>query len=284
MAAARERTARELAESRAAFAQELEAKNTRLTQEVMERRRAEQDLEAFAFRVSHDLRAPLRSIREFSRRVLRRSEDVLAPRELDFLQRVVDSSDHMTDLVEALLQFSRMSRKPLEVGRVDVSAVAWEVAEELLQDRAPDAPEVAVEVEPGLVVEADPRLLRIVLVNLLSNAVKYSSEATQPRVVVTTPAETDPDVIEVRDNGAGFEPEAAARIFGAFERAHSQSEFEGIGIGLATVQRILERHGGWISAEGRPGVGATFRFRTRPIESSPYTVSNPFRTKKEASP
>lgn len=175
----------------------------------------------------------------------------------------------MSRLVEDLLQFAHASRQELRRQRMDLSALAEEVVGEL-RNAAPQRT-VRFVCAPGLTVSGDPRLLRVVLVNLLGNAWKYTSKATMPRVELGQSAGAGEPTFFVRDNGAGFDMHYADRLFGAFQRLHSLAEFEGSGVGLATVQRIIHRHGGKIWAEARVNAGATFHFTLpdQPVPSAP---------------
>jgi PAS domain S-box-containing protein len=216
------------------------------------------ELEAFAYSVSHDLRAPLRAIDGFSQALLEDYGERMDETGLDYLRRVRAAAQRMAALIDDLLQLSRVSRSQLQPVAVDLSRQA----EEILTGLQEQHPERKVEwsVQPGLKAMADPGLLRTVLENLLGNAWKYTARTAAARIEFggeTTPSGT---VFHVRDNGAGFDMRYADKLFGAFQRLHHPSEFEGTGIGLATVQRIIHRHGGRIWAHARPGEGATFWF------------------------
>lgn len=217
---------------------------------------ANQELEAFAYSVSHDLRAPLRSIDGFSRLLQERYRDLIDASGMDYLQRIRNASARMSELIDALLTMSRVSRTELRVATVDLSTMAGEIAAEL---RSGDpGRSVAFEIEPGLAVSGDPTLLRNLMDNLLGNAWKFTAGTAEARIEVGRTAEGE---VFVRDNGAGFEPEYAAKLFRPFQRLHSQEQYPGHGIGLASVRRIAERHGGSVRAEGSPGRGATFYVR-----------------------
>lgn len=222
------------------------------------------ELEAFSYSVSHDLRAPLRSIRGFSEVLLERYSEQLDARGQEFLRRACESSQHMDRLIEDLLKLSRVSRAELQQQLVDLSALAANITEELVQthDNRP-----AVSISPRLKARGDERFLRIVLENLLRNAWKFSSKKPQPSVEFGFVAEPQPAFF-VRDNGAGFDMAYASRLFGVFQRLHSASDFPGTGVGLATVQRIINRHGGRVWAEATPGQGATFYFTLPSDEQS----------------
>lgn len=212
---------------------------------------AHEELETFSYSVSHDLRAPLRAIDGFSRELQSEYEHSLDERGQHYLRRVRLATQRMSLLIDDLLNLSRLSRRPLRRSSVDVSAMANEIAGEL---RERGGARVAFDVAPTLTATADPHLLRIVLENVIGNAVKFSSKRDGARVEVFDAGRGE---IAVRDNGAGFDPRYAGKMFAPFQRLHP-NEFEGTGIGLALVQRIVRRHGGSIRAESSPGSGATF--------------------------
>ena len=246
------RAAREVAESRAVLVAELERKN--------------KELEAFSYSVSHDLRAPLRSIDGFSHALLQDYSRVLDAKGLDYLSRVRASARRMGELIDDLLELSRVGRAELLRSPVDLSAVARTV----LSDLAKREPERSVEVvvADSQPAEADGRLLRAVLENLLGNAWKFTAKTAAARIEFRcTHAAGGETVYSVRDNGAGFSMEYAAKLFRPFQRLHSEADFPGTGIGLATVHRIIDRHGGRVWAESSAGAGATILFTlplTRP--------------------
>jgi light-regulated signal transduction histidine kinase (bacteriophytochrome) len=236
--------ARELADTRAALLADLQQKN--------------QELESFSYSVSHDLRTPLRSIAGFAQILL----DDYAP-DLDaegrrHLERVRAATIHMGALIDGLLALSQVGRAELQLARVDLSRAAVAVAAEL-QRRDPQRT-AAIEIEPHLEAQADLRLARVVLDNLLGNAWKFTAKTPAPRIQVGAETREGERVFFVRDNGAGFDMQYAANLFAPFRRLHRQSEFPGTGIGLATVQRVVQRHGGRIWAESREGQGASFFF------------------------
>ncbi len=237
------------------LSEELERRVQERTQEL---RAANADLEAFSYSVSHDLRAPLRAIDGFSRVLLSRYADRLDADGRHALERVRAGSERMAVLIDAMLGLSRLGRRPLELGDVDLSALAAEVVEEL---RAGE-PERDVEVliEPDVSAVGDKELLRVVLQNLLGNAFKFTSQQPHARVQFGRTEHASQAAIFVRDNGVGFDMNYADRLFRPFDRLHSESEFSGTGIGLATVQRVIARHGGRVWAQGAIGDGATFYF------------------------
>jgi len=250
--AAEERAARELAETRAALADQLAKANAELSA-------ANRELEAFSYSVSHDLRAPLRTITSFSAALEEDAGGTLDPQCRDHLQRIVKATYRMGDLIEGLLALSRISKSGIRKVRVDLSALACELVDEL-RARHPER-RVEVAIASGLEANADPRLARALLDNLLGNAWKFTSQRAQARIDVGTTSEhpNDERIFFVRDNGAGFDMSFAQKLFIPFQRLHG-TEFPGTGIGLATVQRIIERHSGRIWAESAVGQGATIYF------------------------
>jgi signal transduction histidine kinase len=176
----------------------------------------------------------------------------------DYLARIRAAASRMAELIDDLLELSRTTRASIEATDVDVSAMARSIVAGLR--RAPGGGADVV-IEAGITVWADPRLLRVALENLLGNAWKFTRKTPAPRIEVAVETDERGTAIVVRDNGAGFDPVYASKLFGVFQRLHAPSEFEGTGIGLATVQRIAHKHGGTIEAEGAPGLGATFRLR-----------------------
>jgi PAS domain S-box-containing protein len=239
--------------------QRLRGFNVELERKVAERTAeldaANQELESFSYSVSHDLRAPLRAIEGFSRLLEERHGAGFGDEARGYLARVRAASRRMGQLIDDLLAFSRLGRAALHRRTVDLSALARVVASEL----EAGAPERRVEwrIAPGLAAHADPGLMRVVLENLLGNAWKYTGKSPQP--VVEFAADGLGGFV-VSDNGAGFEPTHAEGIFRPFRRLHAEQEFEGSGIGLATVKRIVERHGGHVRAEGAAGAGARLYF------------------------
>jgi light-regulated signal transduction histidine kinase (bacteriophytochrome) len=208
--------------------------------------------------VSHDLRAPLRAIDGFSKALLTDYTPKLDERGVHFLVRVRSATQRMSELIDDMLQLAKVTRRPLERSEVDVTKAAQGVANELAR-RNPDR-HVRFTVEPDLQAAADPHLLAIVFENLLGNAWKFTGNRPEARVEVGRTSLENEQAFFVRDNGAGFDPAYASKLFGPFQRLHDESQFEGTGIGLATVKRIIARHGGHVSAEGVEGVGATFYF------------------------
>jgi signal transduction histidine kinase len=223
---------------------------------------ARQELETFSYSVSHDLRTPLRGVDGFSQLLLDDYGDRLDAEGADYLRRIRAAARRMSDLIDGLLELARVTRLEIARETVDVSALATSIVEELRT--ADPAREVTVEIVPDLRARGDQRLVRLVLQNLVGNAWKFTRRTAAARIEVGAVARGDHVAYFVRDNGAGFEMEHAERLFAPFQRLHSESEFPGTGIGLATVQRIVTRHGGRIWAEAAPGAGATFWFTLAP--------------------
>ncbi len=237
-------SARELAEARAAFVEELERKNS--------------ELEAFSYSVSHDLRAPLRSIEGFSRLLLEDHSANLDEKGQDYLRRVCESAQHMSELIDDLLSLSQVGRAELRRERIDLSGIASAVLEEL--KRKDPNRRAELRIKENLLAEADSRLMRVAFDNLLGNAWKFTAKVPEARIEVGTEQKEGVEVFFIRDNGAGFDMSYAESLFRPFQRLHAESEFPGTGIGLATVQRIIERHGGRIWAQGAVNEGAVFYF------------------------
>lgn len=215
-----------------------------------------QELEAFSYSVSHDLRAPLRHIAGFSS-LLSRSATSLQPAERRYLDTIVEAAQRMGQLIDDLLAFSRVSRLPLTMTSVDLGQVVEEAQREVADDEGPPVEWHIAELPS---VEGDRALLRLVMINLLSNALKYSSTRPARRIEIGAERADGEVSIYVRDNGVGFDMEYAPKLFGVFQRLHRPEEFSGTGIGLANVRRIIQRHGGRTWAEGAVDQGATFWF------------------------
>jgi light-regulated signal transduction histidine kinase (bacteriophytochrome) len=219
---------------------------------------AVRELEAFSYSVSHDLRAPLRTISAFTQALAEDLRYQLDDKARDHLRRVLAAAARMNDLIDALLELSRISRSPLGRHAVDLSAVATAVVDELR--RRDVSRKLGATVETGLTAEADGRLVRILFDNLVGNAWKFTAKTDHPHVHIGAERHGNETVFYVRDNGAGFDMAFADRLFTPFQRLHGEREYAGTGIGLATVKRIVERHGGRIWAESTPGEGASFYF------------------------
>lgn len=262
---------------------ELETSNRRLAVEIAERRRSEQEiarlnreledrvhqrtaqlesanreLEAFCSAVSHDLRAPLRGIDGFSQALLEDCARSIPEEGHRYLAKIRAGVQRMAQLIEDLLNLSRVSRDALDRGVVDLADMSRQIINEL-QQREP-ARRIETSISCGMTAQADPRLLRAALENLIANAWKFTSQTRAPRIEVGVLRDGGQETFFVRDNGAGFDMAYADKLFGAFQRLHTAQEFPGTGIGLATVQRIVQRHGGRIWADSQVGKGAVFFF------------------------
>jgi signal transduction histidine kinase len=224
---------------------------------IEELTRANRELDAFSYSVSHDLRAPLRAIRGFSQLLAEEYAAVLDSQGQGYVDRICNSVQHMSTLIDALLEFARIGRVTPNVEDVDLSALAAAVVADLR--RADLGRAVQVDIGAGLVVRGDRRLLSVVLVNLIGNAWKFTSRCGDARVVFGRQPGAD-SAFFVRDNGAGFDMKYVEKLFGVFQRLHRAEDFEGTGVGLSMVKRIIERHGGRIWADAKPGEGATFYF------------------------
>jgi len=219
---------------------------------------ANAELEAFSYSVSHDLRAPLRAIDGFSHALVEDHGERLEPSATEYLRRIVAATRRMSDLIDGLLDLSRVSRAEMRWQQVDLSAMAREVAEGL--QRSEPQRRVQWDIAEALAARGDPRLLRVVLDNLIGNAWKFTGGKQTARIQIGLRPDGESRVYFVADDGAGFDMAYAGKLFGAFQRLHADREFEGTGIGLATVRRAISRHGGRIWAEAAEGRGATFLF------------------------
>lgn len=217
-----------------------------------------QEIEAFSYSVSHDLRGPLRSMDGFSLALLEDYGDKLDDEAKDSLQRIRAASQRMGRLIDELLGLSRVTRAELNLKAVNLSEIAREIADSLDQQQPPRA--VKWDIEEGMTVHADKALIQIAMQNLMENAWKFTGKTDQPMVHIGSLKRDGKKECFVADNGVGFDMAYADRLFGAFQRLHHESEFSGTGIGLAIVQRIFRRHEGAIRVQAKPGLGATFFF------------------------
>jgi light-regulated signal transduction histidine kinase (bacteriophytochrome) len=233
----------------------MEAEVFRRAQEIQA---ANQELEAFSYSVSHDLRAPLRSIDGFSQALVEDYAARLDEHGREYLHRIREAAQRMGRLIDGMLSLSRVTRAVLAREPVPLSAEARAIAAEL--KRSDPARQVEFVIAPGVIADGDGRLLRIVLENLLGNAWKFTAKTRDARIEFGTTRDGERPTYFVRDNGAGFDMKYAEKLFRAFQRLHSADEFPGTGIGLATVQRIIHRHGGRVWAEAEEQRGATFYF------------------------
>jgi light-regulated signal transduction histidine kinase (bacteriophytochrome) len=219
---------------------------------------ANKELGGFAHSVSHDLNAPIRAIRGYAGMLLKDSEHHLSARERGLVEQIAGGADELAQIVDGLLRLARAGQQQLTKASVDVAALASEILDRLLQQSPGRRIETRIGELPACT--ADAALLRQVFVNLFSNAIKFTAGKDPAVIEVDSTREGNETVYSIRDNGAGFDMGHAAKLFGAFERLHTSAQFEGTGVGLSIVQRILLRHGGRIWAEAKPGEGAAFFF------------------------
>jgi PAS domain S-box-containing protein len=235
--------------------------NENLLRHATELAAINKELEAFSYSVSHDLRAPLRSIDGFSQALLEDYSDKLDKEGQDYLIRVRKAAQQMGNIIDDLLKLSRITRRPLEHEKVNLSDLSKSIIDEL--QKKDSNRNAKVSIDEDLTVMGDKQLLRLALENLIGNAWKFTSKKSNTKIEIGKTKKKDKDAFYVRDNGAGFDMKYADKLFVPFQRLHSDQEFEGIGIGLGIVSRIIHRHGGEIWAEGKEGGGATFYFSLR---------------------
>ena len=216
------------------------------------------ELEAFSYSVSHDLRAPLRAIDGFSQALLEDYENKLDTQGKDYLMRIRTSTRLMAELIEDLLKLSRVTRSEMDIVPVNLTRMARSIMDGLQKSQPQRL--ANIKIADSLEDSADPRLIRIVLENLLGNAWKFTGKKTIAEIEFKSIKKDKKKVYFIRDNGAGFDMEYGEKLFAPFQRLHNVEEYSGTGIGLATVKRIIIRHGGTVWAEGEPGQGATFYF------------------------
>ena len=234
------------------------------------------ELSTFAYSVSHDLRAPLRAIDAFSQALLEDYGGVLDPQGQDYLRRVRANAGRMSQLIDDLLQLSRLTRAEMHCEAIDLTGIARAIVADL--QRADPNRTVVCNIEPGVTAHGDPRLVRVLLENLLGNAWKYTSRHPTAQITFGRNSEDGEVVYYVRDDGAGFDLAYADKLFRPFQRLHTMDEFEGAGVGLATAQRVVRRHGGRIWADAAPEKGATFFFTLPAVIEEPETTHEPLAT------
>lgn len=238
---------------------ELRELTEELRQTVAELAVANRELEAFSYAVSHDLRSPLRAIEGFSQALVDDYGEQLDKEARQMLTRVRVGAVRMGELIDEILSLSLLARKELKPRPVDLTEMARKVTSDL-QAQVPDRP-VDVVLEEDLTAYGDPELLRIAITNLFENAWKFTAECAEPRIEFRRERVDGRSAYVVRDNGAGFDMRYSGKLFQPFERLHREDEFPGLGVGLATVQRVVQRHEGAVWAEGSPGEGAAFYFQ-----------------------
>lgn len=241
-----------------------EALEQRIRARTAELEAANRDLESFAYSVSHDLRSPLRGVEGYARLLQEDYASLLPAEAQDLLANILKYTHRMSTLIDALLQFSRLGRKEPDRQTVDMQQLAQSVMQRLVEHE-PDR-QIEVHIAPLPPAQADPILIEQVWVNLCSNALKYTRLRPLARIEIGVQNPSSEAVYFIRDNGAGFDMKYADRLFGVFQRLHLADEFEGVGIGLANVKRIIERHGGKVWAHAEPNRGATFYFTLPPVE------------------
>jgi|GEM_PF-1223584 len=246
--------------------EDVQTSNRILEITTLQLQEANQELESFSYSVSHDLRAPLRHINAFTQLLLDRDHEDMDKTSLRFLNNIAASSDRMSQLIDDLLKFSRTSRAEMELRAVDFSSLIEKLVEEIEitdEDRVIDW-----QIASMPVVQADPALMGVVWGNLIANAVKYTGLAEKAHIEISKDMDETGEFYHfyIRDNGVGFDPQYADKLFGVFQRLHQRDEFDGTGIGLATVRRVIHRHGGRVWAESELGQGATFYF-SLPVET-----------------
>ncbi len=251
--------------------QEIRELNATLEWKVQDRtqelQHAVEELESFSYSVSHDLRSPLRAIDGFSLALIEDAGPNLTPELRNYLDRIRSASAHMGQLIDDLLELSRSSRIELRKRRLDLSEISHEILENL---RSQDPSRtLSCKLDPDMAAEGDPILVRSILENLLGNSWKYCAERDETIIEVSLETIDGRRWIQVRDNGVGFDMAHAGKLFGTFQRLHGGTRFPGTGIGLATVKKLVERHGGTITGTGAPNNGAVFRFTLDPVPKGP---------------
>jgi len=232
--------------------------DNKVKERTLQLERVNKELEAFSYSVSHDLRTPLRAVSGYSIMLKEDYEDKLDAEGKRIIGNIISNARMMGKLIDDLLAFSRLGKKELTSTKVDMQLLAISVVNELLQENLEKDYKINIGILPP--IEADPGMVKQVLMNLLSNAIKYSSKKAEPEIEIGSEDEETRTLYYVRDNGVGFDMAYAGKLFGVFQRLHSQDEFEGTGVGLALVKRIIDKHNGEVWADGKENIGATFYF------------------------
>jgi len=235
-----------------------EAANRELLERTAQLEAANKELESFSYSVSHDLRAPLRHITGYAALLQKKTSSILDETTLHYLDTISESAKQMGNLIDDLLAFSRMGRSEVKWGRVGLEYLVKEILKDLKEET--ESRDIAWKVGGLPEVYCDSSMLRLVFVNLISNAVKFTRPRSKADIEIGCISEKDEFIFFVRDNGVGFDPKYKDKLFGVFQRLHHQDEFEGTGIGLANVRRLIHRHGGRTWADGEIENGATFYF------------------------
>jgi signal transduction histidine kinase len=241
-------------------------------QRSLELDRSNRELESFSYSDSHDLRAPIRAIDGYSRMLQEDSFEQLDDAGKHYVTVIQQETRRMGTLIDELLAFSRLGRQPISTVDIDMYALAWDVVRDLERSLGKEVPQIVVQ-QPIPGARGDRGMVKQVLTNLMSNAAKFSKPTSYPRVDVGARQQNGDVIYFVRDNGVGFDMKYVDKIFGVFQRLHRQEDFEGTGVGLAIVQRIVQRHGGRIWAHGEPGKGATFYFTLAPSKATEVAAS-----------
>ena len=241
-----------------------------MAQRTLELERTMHDVEALSYSIAHDLRGPLRAVNGFAALIAADEADRLSPDGRELFARITEASRRMGVMITDLLQLFKVVRADLTPVEVDLAAMAQDAVRSL----AAAYPTTEVDIEPMPLAQGDASLLRLLMFNLIDNALKYSAKADKPRIAVGWSGEAA--AWFVRDNGVGFDMAHTDKLFGLFQRLHSPADFDGSGVGLAVVARVVERHGGRVWADARPGLGATFWFslnldasKARPAKPQP---------------
>ncbi len=246
-------------EQRAQREEEISRLNRELQKRAVELEASNKELESFAYSVSHDLRAPLRHVAGYSELLQKQAPDSLDDKSRRYIQTILESAKRMGNLIDDLLAFSRLGRAEAKMRAVDLQQVVKEVIAEVSRDTRDR--DIAWKIGALPTCHGDSSMLKLVVVNLVSNAVKFTRMRTRTEIEIGCVDKNNDELeVFVRDNGAGFDMQYADKLFGVFQRLHLAEQFEGTGIGLATVQRIIHRHGGQVRAEGAVDQGATFYF------------------------